>query len=470
MMRGIAVLAVLTSFLQVGLRAEQPRETAPSEIISQSNELLEKHDATKAETLVRAGLAAFPDDQPLKVQLARVFAYQGRDHRAIDLLKRMLRLDPGNREAKLALAQIHGYRKSYRLSDRLYRELLAVDAYDETASLGLVHNLILEGKREEAVERAQQALRKHPDSLGVQQYNDYLEVNTNPEKRPESWHRVQEFESYVADSSGNHSLYSAQFLLFPLGLGFTSRSWMEETSLWKPGVAKERVLSGTEEIQSRVNKFLRLRASGGAVRFADANSLPLYAGDLDLFPFKNLLISGGYSRYPIYPTVDAVPFDLLGHGWHTRIDYRTRNFSITANGALGRYSDGNRVQREFAEFTKWFGLGPLSIGGGYAFRHLHFSEDLNHGYFSPGQYDSHLGAAGVRFHIRNVYRAEYFGYGGGEIVRGMGGYTPAGELLLKNDFLLGKWDLSADYSHFHLLQNSGAFRADAVSLKLGYKF
>ncbi len=69
-----------------------------------------------------------------------------------------------------------------------------------------------------------------------------------------------------------------------------------------------------------------------------------------------------------------------------------------------------------------------------------------------------------------MYRAEYFGYGGGEQLRGLGGYSPAGELLLKNDFVFGRWDVAADYSYFHLIQATGAFRANAVSATLGYRF
>jgi hypothetical protein len=68
------------------------------------------------------------------------------------------------------------------------------------------------------------------------------------------------------------------------------------------------------------------------------------------------------------------------------------------------------------------------------------------------------------------YRGEYLGYGGAEILENFAGYSPAGEVLLKNDFLFGPWDLAADYSYFHLIQSTGAFRANAASVTLGYKF
>jgi hypothetical protein len=191
-----------------------------------------------------------------------------------------------------------------------------------------------------------------------------------------------------------------------------------------------------------------------------------------LYPRKSLLLAGGFSRYPIAPTFDALAFDLLAEGWHSRLDYRTRNFSLSGSFAIAHYSDTNHGEREWAEALRWFPWhdSQFAIGGGYAFRHIHFTKDLNHGYFSPNQYRSHLGAAGFRMRLGKHYRGEYLGYGGGELLEDFAGYTPAGEVLLKNDFYFNHWDLGADYSYYHLIQTTGAFRANAVTVTLGYKF
>ena len=242
--------------------------------------------------------------------------------------------------------------------------------------------------------------------------------------------------------------------------------------MWNAGTAPDTVLSAVEETRLKVTRYVGLRAAAGLVRFPDSSSHALYAGDVELYPLKPLLVSGGFSRVPVFPTFDAAQFDLLSEGWHGRVDYRTKNFSLGGTFALNHVSDGNRAEREWAEGLRWFAIPdrPVSIGAGYAFRHLHFAQDLNHGYFSPLQYRSHLAAAGVRFRIGKRYRGEYLGYGGGEIRNGIGGYSPAGELLLKNDFFFGRWDLTADYSYFHLTQATGAFRANAVTTTLGYRF
>jgi len=468
-MRSLAALTLVWLFVPSALAQETPA-AQPPQIVRESQQSLAQHDVKKARDVVQEGLRHFPNDAALQVQLARVYSYDRHDRQAIDLLNAVLHADPANREAKLELAHIYGYRQNYALSDRLYHELLAANAQDEAAALGLVHNLILEGKRAEARRQVKQALEKNPDSMGLQQYSDSLSAVPGTETSQQYFHRIQAAESFFADSSGNRSVYSAQGFTCDFSQRFSTRSIMEETSLWKPGVATESVVSGGAEARFRVNSLITLRASTGGVRFADGENRPLYSGDLDLHPWKNLVLSGGYYRSYITPTVDSTFFDLLSEGWRARLDYRTRNFSLTGNLSFRHISDGNHGEREYVEGLRWFGLGSFSLGGGYAFRHLHFTEDLNHGYFSPGEYRSHLAAAGLRFHIGKIYRAEYLGYGGAEILRGLEGYTPAGELLLKNDFLFGRWSLAADYSHFHLLQTTGAFRADSGTVTLGYKF
>jgi hypothetical protein len=445
-------------------------ETA--QIVAQSQFALDQHDVQKALALIKEGLARFPDDESLKIQLARVYVELKHDRQAIGLLNAILLANPSSRNAKLQLAQIFGYRQNYKESDRLYAELLAANPDDETAALGLVHNLILEGKRELARQQLQQAFARHPASLELQQYSDYLAEHPGSETRAANTHRIQNTESFFADTSGNREVFSEQAVFYQLTRNLTSRVRLQEISLWKTGSVTETVLSGAAEGRMRLNKYAAVRSSVGAVRFVDTSSRLLYGGDLELFPWKGLMLSGGFSRYPISPTFDSTQFKLLAEGWHTRVDYRTRNFSLNGSFYIAHLSDRNRGEREWAEALRWFPFhdNQLAVGGGYAFRHIHFAKDLNHGYFSPNQYHSHLGAAGFRLRLGKHYRGEYLGYGGGEVLENFADYSPAGELLVKNDFVFGRWDLGADYSYFHLIQVTGAFRANSVNVILGYKF
>ena len=474
MNRTSRIAAALLLLAVVSPAAGQQPSIAPevAKIIAQSQEALNNHDDNAAISIIQQGFARFPNNKELRIQMARVYVYQKNDRQAIGLLNAILLENPAHRHARLQLAEIFGYRGNYRESDRLYRELLAADPGDEAAALGLVHNLVLEGKREEAREQARQALVRHPNSLLLQQYSDYLAANPGVETRARYSHRVQASESFFSDTSGNRSLYSAQGMVYQFGAKLSSRFRLEETRLWKTGTPTDSVVTGLGEVRYRWNRYLGLRAGSGAVRFADSNSRALYSGDLDLYPSRNLLVSAGYARFPVAPTFDAAQFDLYAQGWHGRAEYRTRNFSLSAALSFNHYSDGNHAERESAEALRWFNLPGdyVSVAGGYSFHHIHFTTDPGHGYFSPGEYRSHLAAAGLRLRLSRHYRAELLGYGGGELLSDFGGYTPAGELLFRNDFFLGRWELSADYSHFHLIQTTGAFRANAASFNFGYRF
>jgi tetratricopeptide (TPR) repeat protein len=467
----VRIIAALLTLVSTHLFSQQMPEQEIAQIVAQSQQALSEHNEQKALSLIQQGLIKFPNQEELQIQLARIYVEQKRDRQAIGLLHSILLANSSSRNAKLELAQIFGYRENYRESDRLYRELLTADPDDETAALGLVHNLTLEGKRAEARAQLQQAFTRHPTSLQLQQYSDYL-ASSSVEAQPRKFHRVQNSESFFTDTSGNRSVYSSQGMVYQFGKNITSRMGMDETSLWKTGTFTETVLSGAADTRLRLGKYVAVRTSLGAVRFADTSSQLLYGGDLELFPLKGVSLSGGFSRYPISPTFDSTAFDLLAHGWHAHVDYHGHNFSVAGSFAFNHYSDGNHGEREWGEALRWFPWddNKFAIGGGYAFRHIHFTKDLNHGYFSPNQYRSHLAAAGFRMRLGKHYRGEYMGYGGAEILEDFAGYSPAGVAVMKNDFLFGAWDLSADYSYYHLIQSTGAFRTNGVNVTLGYKF
>jgi tetratricopeptide (TPR) repeat protein len=467
----VRLVSILLALASTQLFSQTPRDQEVSQIVAQSQASLQEHNEQKALSLIQEGLIKFPNDEELRIQLARIYVEQKRDHQAIGLLNSILLANPDSRNAKLELAQIFGYRENYKESDRLYRELLTANPDDEAAALGLVHNLTLEGKRAEARAQLQQAFARHPTSLQLQQYSDYL-ASDPVEGQARKIHRVQNSESFFTDTSGNRSVYSNQGMVYQFSKNFIGRMRLEETSLWKTGTFTETVLAGTGETRLRLGRYVAVRTSLGAVRFADTSSRLLYGGDLELYPLKGLALSGGFARYPISPTFDSTAFDLLAQGWHSHLDYHGHNFSVTGSLSFSHYSDGNHGEREWGEVLRWFPWhdNQFAIGGGYAFRHIHFTKDLNHGYFSPNQYRSHLGAAGFRMRLGKHYRGEYLGYGGAENLEDFAGYSPAGVAVMKNDFLFGPWDLAADYSYFHLIQATGAFRANAVSVTMGYKF
>src|SRR6478609_4437992 len=294
----VRLASVLLALASTPLFSQTAHDQEVSQIVAQSQESLQDHNEQKALSLIQEGLIKFPNDEELRIQLARIYVEQKRDRQAIGLLNSILLANSSSRNAKVELAQIFGYRENYRESDRLYRELLGADPDDETAALGLVHNLALEGKRAEARAQLQQAFSRHPTSLQLQQYSDYLAADP-AEGQARKFHRVQNSESFFTDTSGNRSVYSSQGVVYQFSKNITSRMGIDETSLWKTGTFTETVLSGAADTRLRLGKYVAVRTSLGAVRFADTSSQLLYGGDLELYPLKGLALSGGFARYPI---------------------------------------------------------------------------------------------------------------------------------------------------------------------------
>jgi len=67
----------------------------------------------------------------------------------------------------------------------------------------------------------------------------------------------------------------------------------------------------------------------------------------------------------------------------------------------------------------------LAVGGGYAFRHIHFNQGLNTRILQPNNTGSHLGQPAFVCAWASIYRGEYLGYGGAEIWKIFAGYSPA---------------------------------------------
>src|SRR6185312_8345405 len=104
-----SIAGVLLALLLSAL-AQQPAPSQPSQIVAQSRQALTDHNPKQALRLVLDGLVAFPDNEELELQLARVFAYERQDAQAIAKINNILGRNPSNRDAKLALAQVYGYR------------------------------------------------------------------------------------------------------------------------------------------------------------------------------------------------------------------------------------------------------------------------------------------------------------------------------------------------------------------------
>jgi hypothetical protein len=417
-------------------------------------------------------LKRFPGDSRLQVELGRAYVYQRQDARAMEIFREVLRDDPSNRMAKLELARLLSFREKYEPSDQLFREVLTADPNDEAAAIGLVRNLLLQKKRDEARREVEQALVRHPNSIRLQEYLDDLQKNQLPfpvSRERSALNRVQADASYFSDSAGNRALSAGQRLEVQIGRHLINSFRLDEKSLWMSQGPKASIFTVNDEGRVRLARWLFVAGGAGIVRFVDDSNRALYRGTLILHPFPSFWLQGGFSRIPITPTFQSTQFDLLAEGWWSRLDWRPRSWRISADFFKRHYSDSNQTQREDAEVLRWFGASHFAVGMGYQYTHSSFTQTFSHGYFNPNQYHSHLGLGGFRFVVGKIYRGEYVGQYGAESVSETP-YQIAWAATAKNRLILGRWDLEADYTYFHLAQTTGAFRAQVSRFRLGYRF
>ena len=434
--------------------------------------LRERH-ASEATYLLNDALKRFPADQRLRIELGKAYVADRQNRRAIQLFREVLEIQPSNRAARLELARALADQGDYKRSDQLYRELIGADANDEAASIGLVRNLIRENRTVAAYQELDRALPLHPNSMQLQEYQDRLDSGrprVGEHRNAEHLqNRIQAAAVYFSDSAGNRGWRSSQRVDYQVVHRLSARLDLEERTLWQSGGGAARVLSGTNDLRLRLASFLLVGAGGGSLRFADGSSRALYDGILELHPAKHLWLAGGFSRAPLCPSFQATQFNLLAEGWNARLDWQPEHWRLSIAGSKQHYSDGNLAERESGELIRWIGNSKFAAGPGYHFDHLNFTQTFTHGYFSPRQYLNQLGLLGVRFRVGKAFRAEYLGGAGAESVAG-GAYQTAWEAALKNRFLLGNWEMGADYFYFHLAQSSGAFRADGSQVAIAYRF
>ena len=464
-----------------GMAAEPPPVTKLSQkenILQIARTLMEQQKFGQAIRLLENVEKNFPGDTDSKVQLGRAYLYDGKDENAVRQFTEVLRVDPSHRLAKLQLARALGYQNKYQTSDQLYRELIQRNPDDESASLGLIRNLQEQGRIPEARRELELSLARHPDSPRLREFRGLLQEaqaaqeaeDRSQEASTEKQNRLQVGETYVGDSGGNRAWRSSQLAVFQFGNRVDMRLQSEQHLLLKTNGMRADVAKFSGQFRLRLASFLTLSGGGGTVRFADRRRRPLFNGDLELHPARPLWISGGFSRVPLYPTVQATQFDLLAEGWHARLDWNPGLWRVNAAWSSLAYSDGNRDQRVSLELLRWTGTSRLAFAIGYRMDSLHFPKTLDHGYFDPKRYQSQLGIVGVNFGLGKRFRAEYLARAGAQEISNRP-FRSAWDLSLRNRFLISRnWELGGDYFYLQVAQSTGAFKGQASQLWIAYLF
>ena len=434
--------------------------------------MLERH-YRQAVHVLRNGLKEHPEDNRLRLELGRAYLSAGAGGRAIRIFHEILATEPDNRLAKLELGRALGFTRHFQDSSEIYRELLDVNPADEAAAIGLASNLQHQQRSSEARDVVDKALTFHYNSLRLQEYRDRIESGQlGGEEREVEIRRnsVDTEVDYVNDSAGNHSWRSDQRVEFGIKPGLTNRLFFEQQfqhSLDDPLIT---VQTFTEQLRWRPTESLLVSAGGGAVIFPRVRPHPIYETSLVFQPIQHLLLGAGFSRLPIIPTAEATEHRVTAQGWDASVGWMQGQWQINIRGSRQHYSDENIASRQSAEVIRQWATPLLTYEAGYCYRRQSFDHDPEHGYFSPDNYQSHLVLGGAVFHPGKRYRGELLGRVGLESVGARQDFRRAWEINVRNELLLGNWTLELDYSKYHLVQDTGAFRADAGRFAFTYHF
>ena len=434
------------------------------------------HDFSHAVPLLLKTLKQHPENTSLRVALGRAYLYQGKYRAAIRQFREVLRRDPKNRLARLELARALGDRGDYTASSDIYRALLADNPRDEAAAIGLSNNLMHENKASEAMQVARQGLHQHPESLVLQEYEDRIrqEVFGGDEnvirKRNMS---LTSGVNYIGDSIGNRLWRFSHLYSYPITPHLRNDLSLDErhmTASEAADIEPASVASGMDTLRYGVGRWAIVNLGGGAVRFGDGTSRSIYNAGLALRPVKSLWLSGNFSRAPFYPDATAAGYDLTTEGWRARADWRPGPWRVNAWWWKQHYTDGNLSRRGSVETYRWFGRPGLSVQAGYQYTRIDFHQNLDHGYFSPDEYQSHLGMTGLRFRVKRIFHARYTARLGTESIAQDAPFQTAWELSLGNWLTLKRWEVGGEYFRLHLVQNSGAFVTHGGVLYAKFRF
>lgn len=474
---GWAVVAALL----LGLSA-QAQLSADASLVAGREAILSRN-YSKAIQILRAASERYPHDTRLKLELGQAYVCRGDLRDAENLFRSLLAADPSDRNSKLELAHALRRRRQLAEADGLYRELLRRNPSDEPAAIGLASNLIRENKLTEARQVLNSALAAHPNSLRLQEYSDRLdkgEMNLREVEEdgtfgesggePLRGETLDSTSEYFGDSSGNHIWAFRQALDARATPRFRNYLKTEERLFHSPIEPNQLVFTVGDELRAQVNEWLALVGGGGAVRFDDGKLDGTCRAGLEIQPVRRLLVSAEFLRNPVYPNGEAAEFRVMAQGVGTYFKWQPGPWTFNAWWNRQDYSDANTSNRGSGEVLRSFRAEKFLFEAGYRLTAYSFQSDTEHGYYSPDLYRSHLGVLGTQLQVGKHFRAEWAGRLGAESIGGGKPFHTAWESSLSGELRLGNWEIVPHYAYYHLVQASGAFRANVGIVTIRYRF
>lgn len=496
MIKRLSLYAVTCFLLLAHASAEvgvchNPDDEATIAMQGRAQRALQMKLYSAVEEELRLYVAAHPEQCDLSLLLGRAYMFRKKDHLAEMLFRSVLVRDASNRVALLELARVDGYHSRYEESNRFYQMLLSADSTDESASVGLVRNLMDMEENSKARAALKDGLKAHPNSLQLQELQDELSAEPTRAVSHETTapHRtqnaVQDWTYIIFDSAGDHivenlsrSTLEATPRLF-VHLTTRVRHLSSQGGILEPvdenaeslggAVLTADTFQGTARLDYHLTRWLTLDGGGGGVRFNNGTSRGLFRGGFDLHNGTSLDFSATFLKTPVLPTQEAETFHLTAQGVRMRGDWNKPKDRVHLGLTELRYSDSNlRHEQQFAAMH-WFGARRVDVGAGVDLEHLVFSQTLNHGYFSPSNYQSYMASVAVRLHHFHHFNSEYEFNSGTESIE-PSPFRFVYEVTADNFVSVGKWDFHVDYTFDHATQSTGAFQTSLISVGFKYAF
>jgi tetratricopeptide (TPR) repeat protein len=468
----LPVISGTLSYSQVADDKQKVSSTPTDALARAESAILDRH-YSEAINILRSALLKYPGEAALQLELGRAYLATGKDRKAQRLFEEILMKQPGNRHARLELARTLAYQRRYEQSDELYRDSLAANPADETAAIGLTSNLMHEGRSAEAAAVANTALGYHPNSLRLLEYKDRIAggILGGEERAPPAAPNVfSGATDYINDSAGNHSWRGTERLDVRIRPELTNDLYLEQQFLHGHDDSRELVQTFLERVRWRPLEQLSVTAGGGALRFDNGDVRAIYEATLTGLMASHFLLGAGFSRIPIVPDAEAAEHQLTAQGWEAFSLWTPDHWHVNVHASRRHYTDGNVGDHEWTEALHQWTTAKVTYSAGYRFRHYGFIQDVAHGYFSPDNYQSHQASFGVVFRPSRRYRGELTSLVGAESIASGADFQTAWEINVRNQLILGHWELNLDYSRYHMAQVTGAFRADAAGFEFAYHF
>jgi len=468
----LPVISGTLSYSQVADNKQKVSSTPTEAMARAESAVLDRH-YSEAISILRSALLKYPEEAALQLELGRVYLTTGKDRKAQPLFQGILIKEPGNRNARLELARTLAYQRRYEQSDELYRDLLVANPADETAAIGLTSNLMHEARSAEAAAVANTALAYHPNSLRLLEYKDRIAggiLGGKESAPPAAVNVVSGATDYINDSAGNHCWRGTQRLDVRIRPELTNDLYLEQQFLHSLDDSRELVQTFLERVRWRPLEPLSVAAGGGAIRFDKGDVRAIYEATLTGLMGNHFLLGAGFSRIPIVPDAEAAEHQLTAQGWEAFSLWTPHHWHVNVHASRRHYTDGNVGDHEWAEASHQWTTAKVTYSAGYRFRHYGFSKDVAHGYFSPDNYQSHQASFGAVFRPSRRYRGELTTLVGAESIASGADFQTAWEINVRNQVILGHWELNLDYSRYHMAQVTGAFRADAAGFEFAYHF